>query len=422
MTYSQTIVSDLTLRALKDEADKNRFAAFSAIYNNPGEGATCACLAHHHPEMTLDDFWVVEPVGSGEIVSTTCLIPWKLRFAGVELHTAQLEMVLTHPEYRGRGLVRTQMLNFERVVKERNFDLSIIWGIPYYYRQYGYAYTIAGATCETLPVWRIPAASLGEALPLRLRPAVRDDIPSLTLLYHQSFDRLALSAERSPEYWFYLLEAAHHPVEMVEHTASGEALGYVVIDRSAATAAILESSLPDALIAQAVLQLLKGQFSEQLQISWPADLPLAALARQLGSQTVPGGQWLVRIPSMERFLGRLGPVFEQRLAGSDWSGISASITLNLFRQAFRLCFEHGRWVGVDSLGFVDSSMGADGGHLCIPPEAFLRLLFGYRGLDELFDAWPDILVKPEAQPLIQALFPRLQPFLYTPYHDRSLHG
>lgn len=60
-------------------------------------------------------------------------------------------------------------------------------------------------------------------------------------------------------------------------------------------------------------------------------------------------------------------------------------------------------------------MGADGGHLCIPPEAFLRLLFGYRALDELFDAWPDILVKPEARSLLNTLFPRLQPFLYTAY-------
>jgi GNAT superfamily N-acetyltransferase len=149
MTFSQKIADDLTLRSLRDDVDKKRFADFSTVYNNPDEGATCACLAHHHPEMTNDNFWIIESDTTHKIVSTTCLIPWTLRFAGLDLRAAQLEMVLTHPEYRGRGLVRMQVKHFEQVVKEHDFDLSFIWGIPYYYRQYGYAYTNEGATFES---------------------------------------------------------------------------------------------------------------------------------------------------------------------------------------------------------------------------------------------------------------------------------
>ncbi len=417
MTFTLKIADDLTLRSLRDEADKARFAAFSTVYNNASEGATCACLTHHHPEMTPDDFWIIESDSTHEIVSTTCLIPWILRFAGLELRAAQLEMVLTQPAYRGRGLVRTQMKNFEQVVKERGFDLSLIWGIPYYYRQYGYAYTIEGSTVESLPVWKIPAVSFQNTQTFRLRPAVPEDIPALINFYDRAFTNLDLSARRSPAYWHYLLEAAHHPIEMVENGATGEILGYAVVVRSATTANILENCLPDAMTALAVLQTLKEQVREQVQISWPVNLPLAALAQQLGSQTAPGGQWLVRVPYLARFLGKMAPVFEQRLANSDWQHLSAGITLNLFREAFRLNFEQGKLASVDSLGFVDSSMGADGGDLCIPPEAFLRLLFGYRALDELFDAWPDIVLKPQARALVQVLFPRLQPFLYTPYHD-----
>jgi hypothetical protein len=79
-------------------------------------------------------------------------------------------------------------------------------------------------------------------------------------------------------------------------------------------------------------------------------------------------------------------------------------------------FEAGRLAGVDSLVFVDASMGADGGHLCIPPEAFTRLVTGYRTLDDLYDAWPDIVVKPEVRNLVDVLFPRLESYLFTPYH------
>ena len=421
MTFVQKIGDDLTLRSLRDESDKDQFATFNTIYNNPHEGATCACLLHHHPDMTPDDFWVIESESTHEIISTTCLIPWNLRFAGLDLRAAQLEMVLTHPEYRRRGLVRTLMKHFEQAVGERGYDLSIIWGIPFYYRQYGYAYTIEGATVEALPVWKIPASSLAAGQSIRLRPASLADIPCLTRLFDTANDSLDMSARRSPKYWRYLLEAARHPVEMVEKIETGEVLGYAVISRSEKAVSILENGLPDAMTALALLQTLKSQVREQIQISWPGNAPLAVLAHQLGSQTVPGGQWLLRIPAIARFLLKIRPVFGQRLANSAWRNLSAEITLNLFHEAFRLRFEQGKVASVDAVGFVDSSMGADCGHLCIPPEAFLRLLFGYRTLDELFDAWPDILVKPETRSLLNTLFPRLQPFLYIPYHDLGVH-
>jgi predicted acetyltransferase len=416
MAFSQKIAEGLTLRSVQGEADKEHFAAFNAVYNNASEGATCACLLHYHPHMSPEDFWLVESDTTREIVSSTCLIPWALRFAGVDLRAAQFEMVLTRPDYRGRGLVRAQIEHFERVVRTRGFDFSFIWGIPYYYRQFGYAYAIEGATVESLPVRRIPGNQSGENLSVRLRPAGLADIPCLMDLYGRAAADLDLAPMRNSEYWSYLLEAARHPIEMVERAETGDVVGYAVISRRDKAVSVLENSLPDAVTALALLKTLTAQASEQVQISWPGNTPLVALARQLGSQTIRGGQWLLRIPQMASLLNKLRIVFERRLVDSAWHDLSTEIKLNLFREAFCLRFKHGKLTGVDCVGFVDSSMGADCGHLCIPPDAFLRLLFGYRALDELFDAWPDIVVKPEVQPLLNTLFPRLEPYLYTPYH------
>ena len=138
--------------------------------------------------------------------------------------------------------------------------------------------------------------------------------------------------------------------------------------------------------------------------------------RSLGSQQLPGSQWLLRIPDLAHFLTKIAPVLESRLAASPWRGLTAELIVNTYREAHRLRFADGRLVGIDALGFVDASMGADGGHLCLPPDALLRLLFGYRGLDELFDAWPDLVVKPETRHLFETLWPRLDSYLYTPYH------
>jgi len=71
---------------------------------------------------------------------------------------------------------------------------------------------------------------------------------------------------------------------------------------------------------------------------------------------------------------------------------------------------------VKPLGYVDTSMGGEGGTLNIPPDAWTRLLFEGRDLDELYESWPDIVVKPQDKGLVSALFPRMEAYLYTPYH------
>ena len=77
--------------------------------------------------------------------------------------------------------------------------------------------------------------------------------------------------------------------------------------------------------------------------------------------------------------------------------------------------EQGKLASVDAPGFVDASMGADGGDLCIPTDAFVRLVVGYRTLDELRDAWPDTVIKPRSRHILDVLFPRMTSCVWMPY-------
>jgi hypothetical protein len=337
-----------------------------------------------------------------------------------------LEMVLTHPAYRGRGLVRVQIKHFLQAVQARGFDLGIIWGIPYYYRQYGYGYCLDGDRAESLPAWQIPGSESGQTYPYQLRPARMEDIPSLCQWYNQSTASLQVHVLRDPAYWEYLLRWAGFPVQVLEHESSGELAGYAAVARAAdgQKVHILESAIPRAELGLDLLRRLKSEEVQEILIAWPQNGTLPALAHSLGSRTLPGGQWLLRIPDMNpqyfggmaRFLQKIGPVLEERLAASTWQDLSMDFVLNLYRQAFKLRFNAGKLAGVESLGFVDASMGADGGHCCIPQEAFLRLVFGYRSLDEIRDAWPDVVIKPQVRSLVDVLFPPMISYLHTPYH------
>ena len=132
-------------------------------------------------------------------------------------------MVVTHPAYRHRGLVRKQIEHFQRCAAMQGFDLCIIEGIPYYYRQYGYAYATDHWASDGLALARVPAGDGGHQL--RLRGATVADIPILDTFYTQSMSRLAIWTTRSHDYWRYLLEGAKYPVVMVEDAASGTPLG-----------------------------------------------------------------------------------------------------------------------------------------------------------------------------------------------------
>jgi predicted N-acetyltransferase YhbS len=413
---SEELLGDgLILRPVRDERDMERYIALNDAVT--GEGAICDRLLHHYPRTTFDDYSLVEDQRTGEVVSTTCLIPWRCRFEDVILETAMLEMVVTHPQYRHRGLARAQVQRFHRIVAERRFDLCIIQGIPFYYRQYGYAYALDHTPSELLPARQIPDRPADAATRFSARPVTPDDAATLAALYEQAMSPYSLAVQRSVEDWHYLLAWAGHAVRLVVDDRTGCSVGYVHVCRwpQEGELWVRESSIASAEAGMAVLRQLQAETAGEIRLTGSPLDELIRLGESLGSTPQPCGQWLFRFPDIARLIDKIGPVLERRLANSGCAGITADLCLNLYREAFALRFEAGKLCQVDSLGFVDASMGADGGDLCIPPEAFVRLVLGYRCLDELRDAWPDIKVKAKSRYLVEALFPRLSGCIWMPY-------
>jgi hypothetical protein len=405
------------LRTVRDEQDADRYITFNSKFNNIYEGLNSELLLHHFPGASFDDYQLIEDTRTGEIVSTTCLIPWDFQYEGIPLKAAQLEQVLSHPDYRRHGLVRIQIKRFMQIVKERQFDLSFIWGIPYYYRQYGYAYCIDGSMYEALPAWRIPEIGGAPSSPYLIKTAGLEDIPALTELYDKAGRLLQFYATRSQAHWHYLLENARFPIRIIEDSRTGQVVGYFGCAKRSDSSRISvdESGILNQEAGLAVLRALKKETGGEILISWPQNNTLSRLARNFGSVTQTGCQWLVHITDLVGFLTKITPVLERRLAASDCEGLNREIIINLFRQAYKMRFVSGKLVTVEPLGFVDASMGADGGDLCIPPEALVRLFTGYRGLEELRDAWPDITMKADCRRIIEVLFPKMDSYLYTTY-------
>ena len=409
------ISDSLVLRSVRDEKDARGFTDLLGKQLNIIEGLTSNGLLRFHPLTSREEFQVVEDASSGEVVSTSCLVPWNMSFCGVPLRCGMLEMFYTLPAYRNKGLVRIQIERLHRIVAEKRYDLAMIWGIPFYYRQYGYSYAIDGMVSQSLPAWRIGDAPGGAQAQPRLREAGLRDIPILGEFYAKATSDLDVRLERSPEHWRYMIEKLKYPVFIVEEADSGRHAGYIIRTENGRMAHVLESGVVDHETGMSVLRLLKKEHDEIL-VNWPQTGTLAKLAMSLGSVKVMNTQWLFRPPDMRGFLLTLRPLFERRLQASDCRALDKDFILNLFRSGYRIEIRGGRIADVQSIGFVDASMGAEGGDLNIHPDAFIRLLFGHSTVDEIYDCWPDLVLRAEARGLVNVLFPKMTSYLYTPYH------
>ena len=410
----ERLSEDLVLRHVQGEDDIKRFAAFLSTINLV-EGMTADCLLRGHPGTRREEFLMIQDSGTGEMASSSCIIPWQMRYAGAELSCIQLEMFLTNPRYRKRGLVRAQFKRLHELADERKSDVVIIWGIPYYYRQFGYGYSMDGLAFQSLPAYRIEEGRTATEAGYVLREARPDDIPSLCSLHGRAMAGLDVALERPAEHWKYLLGAARFPVHVLQEGKSGTVAGYSIHARFKKLVHIFESGIEDQDLALAFLRELK-RGADEIQINWPRTQTLVKLSESLGSIPVKSTQWLIRIPDVRGLLEKIRPVLDRRLASSAFARASRDFVLNLFKEGLRIRIRDGRVSAVEPAGFVDASMGADGGNLNIPPEAFTRLLFGQSSLDALFDAWPDIVCRPEDRGLVDTLFPRMASYLYTPYH------
>jgi len=415
--YRQPLENGLVLRTAATEEDVERVAAFNGAIHEPSVAGLTRNLFVHHPHTRGADLVFVEDGESGEVVSSLCLIPWTWRYEDVPIRTGEMGIVGTLEAYRKRGLIRAQVDVFKRRLRERGCLLSQIQGIPYFYRRFGYEYALpleGGLRIEFRDVPTPPDA------PFTFRPATEEDLPGLTQLYGEAAQELAIRVERDADTWRYLLRHTQG-TEMERDTwmvqdAGGRAAGYVCVPKHHFGQELVASEVSnlgfDA--ALAALDYLKELAIERgkpgIRLNLPAGCTLMRLARSLGARDLGTYAWQIHVPDHGPLLRALAPVLERRVAASPFAGLTRDVGLNLYYETLVLRFVAGK------LTAVDAGDGTGGGVvLGMPPLQFIPLVLGYRTVQELRAAYPDVSVTPPWRLLVDTLFPKVSSFIYTIY-------
>ncbi len=334
------------------------------------------------------------------------------------------ELVGTEPAYRRRGLVRAQFEEIHRWSAERGEMVQGITGIPFYYRQFGYEMALnlsGGRRCYAA---NIPKLKEGEPETHRFRPVAEADLPFVLAVDQAAAPRSRLTCVRDLRLWRYEafgkseMNGDRREMRIIE-TAAGEPLGVL------AHGAFLENGLmgvswielkPGVSWLPIIPPLLRfmhataeayaardGKPFEVLSFWMGPEHPLNQVAQDRLPHVRRPYAWYLRVPDLPAFLRHIAPALEARLARSWAVGHTGDLKLDFYRDGLRLVFEGGRLTAVEKWMASRDDRGGAG----FPGLTFLQLLFGYRTLGALRDAFADCWVDgDEPRALLEALFPQ----------------
>lgn len=420
----------LTVRWAR-RADVDELVEFNCrIHGEPDLPADPFVRAFHrflepgHPTTTVRDFTVVRDArAGGKIVSSLCVIPQTCAFDGVAFPCGRPEFVGTDPDYRRRGLVRTQMDAIHRKGASRGELMQVITGIPWYYRLFGYEMALELGAGRRFYHGRPGNAAGTKRETLAWRPARVSDIPLLRRLYAVHCDAHLVATVRDRKTWRYELAgersgAAFTRTYRIVTDGDGTPIAYVAYMLTPMAAAILEFGVAPGRswreVALFLVRRLREVADEKTKedgkdrsgyvsfVLGPEHPAYVALGPQLEAGPTPYA-WYVRVPDMPKFLRRIRPVLDARLAASPLAGHSGSLRLNLVREHVRLDFEDGR---LARIGTWRPKAFPDGDGL-FADQTFLLLLFGQRAIGDFRAARVDCGARnAEAEVLLGILFPR----------------
>ena len=390
-------------------------------------------MSGRHPNIDAKDFVVVEDTSMGRIVSSLCLISHIWSYSGIEFDIGQVEFVATHPDYRGKGLVRELMEVVHGWSADRGQQLNVITGIPHYYRQFAYEYALYSRASRSTQ-GGAPKLKEGMEEPFVFREFQESDAPFVTEVWKQNSGRYCVDTVLDDDDWVYnFLRRDDFPTEcrIIESTR-GEPIGSVVHSgrmwgRSFGTFNFeLVSGTSWMAVIPSVLRYLERtgrEHAEKQHAENPGKDPITldsigfygiepthpaylATERLLPIKS-QGWAMYVRVPDIPGFVRHIGPVLEDRLADSIMAGHTGESKISFAKGGFRMVFEGGKLAEVEPWGPTKENSWDDKGRNALFPElTFLKLLFGSRSVDELRDAFPDVQAGSEQRTLLEALFPK----------------
>jgi GNAT superfamily N-acetyltransferase len=347
----------------------------------------------------LDGIGLVEK--DQRVLATATLLDEHVRVGSVTLASGQIELVATAREAEGRGYSRALMNWCHARSASRGHVVQVMIGIPNFYRQFGYHYSIP--MHPWAPTARRAAAPDG----LTLTAGTLSDGADLQRLQDVAQSSYDIAVPHSADCWSWLLQ---HPssTQWIVTDDAGQQLGVArMYDDHEGSVDVGELTADSAATTAALVahaQALAGA-DGTVRVSHRPHVP--GLADLLGAPE--RREWYyVRIPDPTALFTALAPELLRRLHAMGRE--TGESMLSFYRSHLRLTWKSDR-LEVTAGGPLQAPVFAGGSG--VPLDALGSLLFG-GGAADIDERFPDALLGRQ-EDLMRELFPPQQADLLTFY-------
>ncbi|MCK4718156.1 MAG: GNAT family N-acetyltransferase [Thermoplasmata archaeon] len=369
-------------------------------------------FVEHHPRN--DEIERIVAVEDGIVVGHAMIIPRRLCWHGAHVEADEIGFVATHPAYQRRGIMTALLRKTMLYLQDRRRAISIIYGIPYFYRGFGYEYAILDDTFgpfSTIPLSKIKGKGFSA------RPPKPGDVNRLNKLFEKASQPMGLYAPRGPAEWYFqeALIASSEGGGSVVFTNKNRIKGYARYEHTSRGLVVRElagegmGKKEGKMEYLASLKTLARKEEKELCLCLPPIHPLLGTVSGLGGErrSIHYGAY-VKMISLKGLLHALREPMDRNMKsrGNEFTG---SLFLDIYEQSATISFEQGKIAGIQ-----EGKKGADI-HIRVPPNIIVKLATGYSGVEDIAGIC-DVLASSEGLALLGDLFPRAIPYIW--FYDR----
>jgi len=380
------------------------------------------------PILRYEDMTVVENTDSGKIVSSMCLFSERWRYGNTTIKVGRPELIMTHSDYRRRGLINKQFEVIHALSKQRGEVMQVITGIPSFYRHFGYELSLelGGGYRVYPPSFPKLSPDLENEFSLR-KPISKAECDFVRDLHQANTHSMLFSVDVDEATWAQEINGYSDGSDgkfewLIIEDKNGQPLGYIHHDhifwRPVMDINFLAlkpgigylNLLPHLL--HGLWEIAQRKFSDDpfthpaeethgLYLHLGREHPIYdAIGRDLMLKASPYA-WFVRIPDEVAYMGAIKPQLEKHLSESVGAGYNGELKLNFYQRGAILKFKS----GAIEIKPWQPNDGTDG-DAHFPANSFWSLLCGQRTAAQLADEIADCWMSHPTRTLLDCLFPQ----------------
>ena len=371
----------------------------------------------NHPRREDILFLYIKDSNTNKIVSSISLMPLEWRFESINIPVCEMGFVGTLEQYRGKELIVELNNLYERIMAENGYLISVIRGIPYYYRKLGYEFAIPLDHRMFLSLSKIPQDDLEF---LKIRKANIDDIDLITNKYKQYYEDFFISNIFDKDCYiskffndnYNEFKASTYIIE-----TGGKSIVYFTFGKSYDNKGYdIKTSHMNRECGIKILQFTKEITSienpDQVDLAVREDTDLAELIDELGGTTYDTYGWQIKVPNLKLYLETIKPILENRIHNSNFQGLTQDLRISNYKTTFILSFNNGQISTIEIEKGYPKELSCD---LKLPGSILFKLILGDRSFKEIKHIMKDAKVKYESCEIVDVLFPKENSYPDTYY-------